>query len=76
MVPVFWPGVDFHPQDGVFCAFLSSSTVKRGYPSVRSHVCVAKDVGFMEPFGQILGGAENSGWMEKPGRSVSMSGIV
>ena len=34
-----------------------------GYPSVRSHVCVAGGVGLVEEFGRMLGRAVNSGWV-------------
>jgi hypothetical protein len=46
------------------CAYLTSSALGNGNIfSVRSHVRVAKGVGFVETFGQILGEAGNSAWM-------------
>jgi hypothetical protein len=59
------------PGCGV-CAYLTSSALGNGNTfSVRSHVRVAKGVGFVEAFGEILGEAGNSAWM---GRFMSMSG--
>ena len=62
------------PGCGV-CAYLTSPALGNGnISSVRSHVRVAKGVGFVEAFGQILGEAGNNAWMGKLGRFMSMSG--